>query len=113
MPNITYDADTDFGTIKIPAHNAPHTPDGTPAIVGVQNIQFQHGPTSENGINGIQNEDLLKLLILRLRALNASWPCRENGLAITKTEEVLHWLEHRTALRREQGVEGKNEPHIS
>lgn len=32
--------------------------------------------------------------------------CRENSLAITKLDEALHWLQHRTAGREERGVEG-------
>jgi len=110
MPNITYDAPTDFGGITYPCPNAPDDPSD---ILVRHEVQFQHGPIGENGINGIQNEALLKLLILRLKALNAAWPCRENSNAITKIEEALHWLEHRTALRIAQGVEGKNLPHIS
>src|SRR3972149_9629871 len=106
MSNITYDAGTDFGAISIPA---PEAPDDVIAVH--HEVQFQHGPIGENGINGIQNEDLLKLLVLRLKALNAAWSCRENSLAVTKIEEALHWLGHRTAPRREQGVEGKNLPH--
>ena len=35
--------------------------------------------------------------------------CRENALALTKVEEALHWLNHRTADRQRRGVEGKNE----
>lgn len=38
---------------------------------------------------------------------------RETSLAITHLEEALHWLKHRTALRRKQGVEGTFQPHIS
>jgi hypothetical protein len=32
--------------------------------------------------------------------------CRENALALTKTEEALQWLHHRTRDRRRRGVEG-------
>ena len=32
--------------------------------------------------------------------------CRENALAITKLEEALHWLHHRTAERERREVEG-------
>lgn len=76
-------------------------------------FQFQHGPVGDNGYNGVQNEDVLKILITRLRALNAKFPCRENSLAITKIEEALMWLERRTKLRQEQGVEGQNVAHVS
>lgn len=108
MSEITYDADQDLGTIEILAHGPPPAP-----ILVRQEIQFQHGPVGENGINGVQNEDILKLLAMRLRAFNSAFPCRENSIAITKVEEALLWLEHRTAVRVEQGVEGKNEAHTS
>jgi len=105
--SITYDQGTDFGAISI-AH-----PENEQVILVRQEIQFQHGPIGENGVNGVQNEDVLKLLSKRIRALNAEFPCRENSIAITKIEEALLWLEHRTAVRIEQGVEGKNEAHVS
>ena len=76
-------------------------------------IQFQHGPISEHGINGIQNEELIKLLIMRLKSLNEKFPCKENETAILSLETGLLWLEYRTKLRQEQGVEGKNEAHRS
>jgi len=108
MSNIAYDADKDLGTITILEIPDPKRPETTPVE---HHIQFQHGPIGENGVNGVQNEDILRLLAMRLRALNQTFPCRENSLAITKVEEALLWLEHRTAIRVEQGVEGKDEPH--
>jgi hypothetical protein len=115
MSEITYDAEQDLGTIKVSVLGPP--PEGANAAEGEpvirQQIQFQHGPIGENGINGVQNEDILKLLAIRLRSLNSAFPCRENSIAITKIEEALLWLEHRTAVRVEQGVEGKNEAHVS
>lgn len=115
MAHIDYRADEDLGiiilaeTIRISTSNP-----GSTSIR--QQIQFQHGPVGENGfdgVNGVQTEDVLKLLAMRLRALNSAFPCRENSIAITKVEEALLWLEHRTAIRVEQGVEGKNEAHTS
>jgi hypothetical protein len=97
---VDYDSDADRGEIAYPS--------------GVQiTVQFQHGPIGENGVNGVQNEEIINLLSLRLRALNARFPCRENSIAITKLDEALLWLEHRTAIRREQGVEGQNLVHVS
>ncbi len=107
MANVTYNGDTDFGAIE---HPDPENPN---VILVRQEIQFQHGPVGENGINGVQNEDILRLLAMRLRDLNSKFPCRENSIAITKIEEALLWLEHRTRIREEQGVEGKNETHVS
>jgi hypothetical protein len=36
--------------------------------------------------------------------------CRENALAITKLEEALLWLDHRTLAREARGVEGTHAP---
>lgn len=73
-------------------------------------INFQRGPVKEAGKNGIHNEDLLAIVIDRLRGFQGgSFKCRENAIAITKLEEALHWLNNRTAERRRRGVEGTNE----
>lgn len=73
-------------------------------------IRFQKGPIKENGVNGCHNEDLLQIVLDRLRGFQkSSFACRENALAITKIEEALHWLNHRTTDRIERGVEGTNE----
>lgn len=70
-------------------------------------IHFQNGPIKEAGVNGCHHEDLLAIVIDRLRAFQAGqYACRENALALTKIEEALHWLNHRTAERQRRGVEG-------
>ncbi len=76
-----------------------------------QTVMFQHGPVKANGVNGIQNEQVIELLLLRLRDLDEKFPCRENIFAIIKLDEALMWLERRTKLRVEQGVEGINTAH--
>ena len=58
--------------------------------------------------NGTTLEEMLRVSILRLNDLNQKFPCRENSLAITKMEEALHWLNHRTADRVARGVEGQH-----
>ena len=70
-------------------------------------ISFQKGPIKENGINGITNEALLLIVRDRLQgAQKGSFACRENALALTKIEEALFWLNHRTNDRRQRQVEG-------
>lgn len=101
---VSYQPDRDLGTIAVATSNGD---------VFAQDLQFQHGPIGEAGINGVQNEDVLDLLAVRLRALNAKFPCRESSIAITHIETARLWLEERTNLRRHQGVEGKNEAHVS
>ena len=70
-------------------------------------MQFQNGPLQEAGINGISEEALLAVVIDRLQCFQTSqYACRENALALTKLEEAVHWLGHRTQSRRRREVEG-------
>ena len=70
-------------------------------------IHFQHGPIVENGVNGITNEALLAVVADRLRGFQSGrFACRENGEALTKIEEAMHWLQQRTIQRQRRGVEG-------
>lgn len=70
-------------------------------------VQFFRGPKG-SGVDhvGTTNEEVLRMLIDRMRFLQQSLPCRENAIVITKLEEAFMWLEHRTNDRRERGVEG-------
>lgn len=71
---------------------------------------FQNGPIGEVGVNGITHEALLAVLIDRLRGFQSgAFACRENALALTKLEEAMHWLHHRTRARIVRGVEGTHE----
>jgi hypothetical protein len=58
--------------------------------------------------DGTTNEDVLAVLIDRLKFLNAKFPCKENSVAITHIETALLWLEKRTRDRIARGVEGQN-----
>jgi hypothetical protein len=74
-------------------------------------LLFQNGPVKEVGINGITNEALIAVILHRLNCFqNSHFKCRENALAITKLEEALHWLNHRTVARQARGVEGTSTP---
>ena len=73
-------------------------------------VYFQNGPVQENGVNGCHQEDLLAIIINRLESFQSGpFSCRENALALTKCQEALHWLNHRTADRLKRGVEGRND----
>jgi len=73
-------------------------------------VRFQNGPIKEVGVNGCHQEDLLVIVLDRLQCFqNGDYRCRENALAITKIEEALHWLNHRTKERVKQNVEGTNQ----
>jgi len=81
-----------------------------PAGAPFATVHFQNGPIKESGVNGCHNEDLMAIVIDRLRHFQAGeFNCRENALALTHMEEALHWLRHRTAARVARGVEGTHE----
>lgn len=81
-------------------------------VVGIGlNIQWQDGPLGQ-GIerkepNGAFVETVISAVIQRLEYFQGSkFNCRENALAITKLQEALFWLEHRTKTRQFLGTEG-------
>jgi hypothetical protein len=70
-------------------------------------VNFQEGPIGEAGVNGVMNEDLLAMVLVRLKSFQDSpFSCKENAMAITKIEEALLWLRKRTMGREQRGVEG-------
>lgn len=70
-------------------------------------LGFQDGPIAEVGTNGLTHEALLAVIIDRLQSFQrGQYACRENALALTKLEEAMHWLHHRTRERVARGVEG-------
>ena len=73
-------------------------------------IHFQEGPIKECGVNGVNNEDLIAMVICRLDHFQESeFACYENDLAIMKLEEALLWLRKRTMGREKRQVEGTHE----
>lgn len=86
----------------------PRNADTPPAVMCP--IRFQNGPIAECGVNGISNEALLAIVIDRLQGFQAGqFACRENAIALTKIQEAMHWLQHRTRERLARGVEGTNQ----
>ncbi len=76
----------------------------TPAL---GTVTFQNGPIKEAGVNGVMNEDLIAIVIDRMRGFQSGdYKCRDNALALTKLEEALMWLRNRTNEREARGVEG-------
>lgn len=79
------------------------SPEGRSATL----LRFQNGPINEVGVNGITQEVLLAIVRDRLQCFQkGEYACRENALALTKIEEAIHWLNHRTRERMDRGVEG-------
>ena len=77
-------------------------------------IQWQDGPLAVDGVrkapNGAFCEGVIAAVVDRLAFYQQSkFSCRENALAITKLEEALHWLQHRTMNREKRGVEGTHQ----
>ncbi len=73
-------------------------------------VSFQNGPIKEAGVNGVMNEDLIAIVIDRMRGFQSGdFACRDNALALTKLEEALMWLRNRTNEREARGVEGTYE----
>lgn len=66
--------------------------------------------TWQNGVqepNGAILEDVIASCADRIEFFQGSkFNCRENAIALTKLQEALHWLNHRTLERRKRGVEG-------
>jgi hypothetical protein len=82
-------------------------PDGSPKPSFVTDINFQNGPIKEVGINGLTNEALLAIVVDRFEGFQkGKFPSRETAIALTKVQEALHWMNHRTIDRKVRGVEG-------
>jgi hypothetical protein len=80
-----------------------------PACDALQ-VRFQNGPIAEAGVNGVSNEALLAIVIDRLQGFQSGqYSCRENSIALTKLQEAMHWLQHRTRERMARGVEGTSQ----
>ncbi len=72
-------------------------------------VEFQNGPIKEVGVNGVMNEDLIAIVIDRMRGFQSGdYACPDNYLVMIKLEEALMWLRHRTNEREARGVEGTN-----
>lgn len=77
-------------------------------------ITWQNGPLGRDGNriepNGAFVEGVIAAAIDRLtfyqEGAEGKFKCRENALAITKLEEALHWMDHRTMARETRKVEG-------
>jgi hypothetical protein len=70
-------------------------------------VEFQNGPIGEVGVNGISQEALLAIVEDRLKCFQAGpYACRENAIALTRVQDAMHWLQHRTRERMQRGVEG-------
>lgn len=72
-----------------------------------QLLKFETGKV-ETIENGTTNEEVLEMMIDRMKFLQGLFPCKENACCITHLEEALMWLEKRRKDREKRGVEGKH-----
>ena len=74
-------------------------------------IVWQNGPLGRGAERAEPNGAFVETVIASAKQRiefyqQSPFQCRENALAITKLEEALHWLQHRTRDREQRDVEG-------
>lgn len=108
---IAYEDDMDYGGAhRYSMLNCVGFIDGqTKYDGGEQTIQFVQKLEDGSIVPGMQNEQLLTILIDRMQKLNRKFPFRENAIQITKLQEALMWQEARTRERIDRGVMGNLE----
>jgi hypothetical protein len=77
-------------------------------------INWQDGPLGRGADRQEPNGAFVETVIAAAKQRiefyqSGKFACRENALAITKLDEALHWLQHRTAERERRAVEGTHE----
>lgn len=73
------------------------------------NIKWQDGTIQDNGVNGAELSDVLKVVLDKLYEYNDIVKSTENELTIIKIEEAIMWQEKRTFDRIKRNVEGTYE----
>jgi hypothetical protein len=74
-------------------------------------VGFQNGPIKEHGVNGVQNEHLLAIVVDRLECFQAGpFASEENDEALQHVRDALERLQKRTRDRIARGVEGHDKP---
>lgn len=88
--------------------------EGKPALTllppNVFQLHFYETCKDGTKIDGVTNEEVLKVLIHRLNKLNEKLSCPENRLAINHLMSALTLLNARTSDRVGRHVEGTNNP---
>ncbi|MCL0312808.1 Gp49 family protein [Apilactobacillus sp. TMW 2.2459] len=69
-------------------------------------IKWQSGTVNENGVNGVQVSDVLKIAKDRLIELNDEHSCKENRLTIVSIDNALNYQDMRDHDRVARKVEG-------
>jgi len=90
---------------------APAEPDDYPDFYfefaggGRLHIDWQKG-TVLSDQNGVDPQDVLRVVLGRLQYLDGRLLSRENSIAITNIQQAIMWLDERTRDRTSRGVEG-------
>lgn len=93
----------------IPGHRYELSGEVPQIVQFVQKDISSEGTTKlETLVEGTTNEEVIEMLVDRIKTLNAKLPCRENSITITKLEEALMWQNKRTSDRQKRKVEGTN-----
>lgn len=81
---------------------------GTQALAFIKKQPVPNGKKGEMEVvqNGTTNEEVIAMLVDRMKFLNDSMPSRENVHVITLLEKAQMWLGKRTADRKKRKVEG-------
>lgn len=70
-------------------------------------LSFQDGPIKESGINGVMDENLIAIVIDRMKGFQSGkFQCYENGVTLSKLQSALVMLKERTKKREAAGKEG-------
>ncbi len=70
----------------------------------VGEVNFQNGPIKEAGVNGVMNEDLIAIVIDRMRGFQSGdYACRDNVIALTKLAGDLKLIHKETSKRAGRG----------
>jgi len=99
MKKINYELLNDIEATKFTIDD-----DGKQQIVG--ELWFQHGPINENGVNGVQINDVISMLVKRLKYLNQRFPSKYNQSTIEHLIAAEKAQNDRTEDRENRGVEG-------
>jgi hypothetical protein len=83
------------------------------SVEGAQLIKFIKKTDGQLVHEGTTNEELIEVLLDRMKGLNDKLPCLENDAAIAHLHGALHWLNQRSQKRTDQGVETTDKPHES
>lgn len=78
--------------------------------IGGESLRFYEMREDGTIINGVINEEVLRVLIHRMMRLNEKLYCMENRMVINHLSRALDWLGERTKDRTARKVEGTHKP---